>query len=515
VEAAPPRQVRADPDEVELEKLRTGIDGFDFIAYGGLPRGRSTLVAGTPGSAKTVFAVQYLAAGIEQFGQGGVYVTFEEKPSDIRRNSASFGWDVEGWEEAGLLAFVDAAPSADREVVVGGAFDLGALMSRIEHAVEQTGATRVALDGVTTLFAHLPDEATVRSELFRLVSGLKQMGVTAVVTAERESDEGELSKNSVEDFVADNVVILRNPRENERRRRTIELLKFRGTRHQKGESPFTIMPRGGLRVIPLSAVELVQRSSEVRISSGNEMLDEMCGGGFYRDAIILISGATGTGKTLTTTQFVRGIEPDGRALLFAFEESRPQLVRNAAGWGVDFDSMEADGRLRIVPNYPEVASLEDHLIMVKEEIDRYQPTRLAIDSLSALERAGSERAFREFIIGLTSFVKQRQIAGLFTANTPTLMGGTSVTEAHISTITDLIILLRYVELQGETRRGITVLKMRGSAHDKRIREFIIDSDGMRIGRPFRNIAGILAGHPRQDMVDAEIERMTGLFGDAE
>src|SRR5205823_2964342 len=129
---------------------------------------------------------------------------------------------------------------------------------------------------------------------------------------------------------------------------------------------------------------------------------------------------------------------------------------------------------RVVCVYPESATLEDHLINLKRELVRYRPTRLALDSLSALERGAGDKSFREFVISLTSYVKQLEIAGLFTATTASLLGGTSVTETHISSI----ILLRYVELFGEMRRGITVLKMRGSMHDKDIREVTIDNRGM-------------------------------------
>jgi circadian clock protein KaiC len=108
---------------------------------------------------------------------------------------------------------------------------------------------------------------------------------------------------------------------------------------------------------------------------------------------------------------------------------------------------------------------------------------------------GTQKAFREFVIGLTSFIKHEEITGLFTSTTESLMGGDSITETHISTLTDSIILLRYVEMFGEMKRGLTVLKMRGSAHDKAIREFTIDKGGMRMGRPFRNVTGILAGAP--------------------
>jgi circadian clock protein KaiC len=500
-------------DTIAIRKLETGISGFDQIAQGGLPRGRTTLISGTAGSGKTVFASQFLAEGIRKFDQPGVFVTFEESPADIRRNIHSLGWDVDAWQRDGKWRFVDASPHMEHETVVIGSYDLGGLLARIEHAVRQVDAKRVALDSLGAVFTRFPESTLVRTELFRIASAMRKMGVTTVMTAERTSEYGDITRYGVEEFVADNVVILRNALEAEKRRRTMEILKFRGTGHHKGEYPFTIVPDQGIVVIPLSSLELEQKSSNVRITSGNPEMDAMCGGGFFRDSIILVSGATGTGKTLVTTEFIAGgVNNDERCLLFAFEESREQLIRNAIGWGRDFAQMEHQGKLRVVCNYPEVAGLEDHLLMMRSEIETFKPNRVAVDSLSALERVSTVKGFREFVIGLTSFIKHQEIAGLFTATTPTLTGGTSVTEAHISTITDSIILLRYVEMYGEMRRGITVLKMRGSMHEKDIREFSIDDTGMHIGRPFRNIAGILSGTPRQiNLEQGEAERLRGLF----
>jgi circadian clock protein KaiC len=149
---------------------------------------------------------------------------------------------------------------------------------------------------------------------------------------------------------------------------------------------------------------------------------------------------------------------------------------------------------------------------MKKAILEFKPNRVAVDSLSALERVGTQRGFREFVIALTAFVKDQEMAGLFTSATPTLLGGTSVTEAHISTICDSIILLRYVEIYGEMRRGLTVLKMRGSAHDKEIREYNIDGSGMHLGKPFRNVTGIIAGNPTQLSIQPEeVERLRTMF----
>lgn len=493
-----------------LQKMPTGIAGFDLIALGGLTVGRTTLVTGAAGSGKTIFACQFLAEGIRA-GNSAVFVTFEESPSDICQNVASMGWSIADWESDGHWAFVDASPQPTEEVTVVGTFDLGALLARIEHAVRRTGATRVSIDSLNAVFNRFEDRASIRRELHRLVSSLKELKVTAILTAERSDTNGSLD-DAVEEFVADNVVVLRNRPDGERRRRTVEILKFRGTGHQKGQFPFTVVADVGIVVIPLSAIELTQRSSMIRISSGNSDLDALCGGGFFRDSVILVSGATGTGKTLISTEFIGGGTSAGqRCLLLGYEESREQLFRNAIGWGRDFAQMERDGLLKVICLYPEVMPLEDHLLRIKADIESFKPERVAVDSLSALERVSTSRGFREFVLDLTSFIKEREITGLFTATTPSLLGGQSITESHFSTITDSIILLRYVELYGEMRRGLTVLKMRGSPHDKEIREFAIDSLGLHIGKAFRNVTGILAGNPRQ-APPGELERMAALFG---
>jgi circadian clock protein KaiC len=497
-----------------IEKLETGIPGFDHISNGGLPKFRTTLVAGTAGSAKTVFAAQFLAEGIKR-GESGVFVTFEETPEAIRRNMLGFTWDIAQLEAEGRWFFVDASRQPGEDPIVTGEYDLGALLARIENAVQHVNAHRVSMDSLGAIFSQLSDSATVRNELFRIASALRKMDVTAVMTSERTVEYGEIARFGVEEFVADNVVILRNVLEEEKRRRTIEILKFRGTSHQKGEFPFTVIPAQGIVVIPLSAIGLEQRSSDLRITSGNEEMDRMCSGGFFRDSVLLVSGATGTGKTLMATSFMAaGGNNRERCLLFAFEESRDQLFRNATGWGVDFEQMEREGMLRVVCNYPEAAGLEDLLISMKSAIEDFQPKRVAVDSLSALERVSTIRGFREFVIGLTSFIKHKETAGLYTSTTPTLLGGTSITEAHISTITDSIILLRYVEVYGEMRRALTVLKMRGSMHEKEIREFDIDAKGMHIGKPFRNISGILSGNFTH-ITSSEIDRMSGLFRDTD
>lgn len=477
-------------------RIATGITGLDAITLGGLPAQRITLVAGSSGSAKTVLACQFLASGILDKAEPGVFVTFEESPTDICANTASLGWDIAGMEAGNQWAFVDGSMQDDHDVLIAGGYDLGALLARIEHAVSKTKAKRVAIDSLGALFSQFTDRALVRRELFRIAASLRKLGVTTIMTAEREEEYGPVSRYGVEEFVADNVIILRNALEGEKRRRTVEVLKFRGANHQKGEFPFAIQPQKGVVVIPFSEMPSTAQTTLLRTTFGNADIDMMCNGGLYKDSIVLISGATGTGKTLMTTEFLSGTTADERCVLFAFEENRDQLIRNANGWGVDFEAMEQDGRLRIVCEYPEAAGLENMLILMREVIEEFRPQRIAVDGLSALEHVSSIKGFRQFVIALTSYIKEHGITAMFTATTPGLMGGESVTESHVSTITDTIVLLRYVETFGEMRRGITILKTRGSGHDKHIREFWIDDNGMHVAEPFKDVTGIISGYPR-------------------
>jgi circadian clock protein KaiC len=496
-------------DLSEIKKIDFGVEGFDIISEGGIPKGRATLLSGTSGSGKTLFATEFLWQGFKKYNESGVFVTFEETPQDIMKNVKSLGWDLKSLVEKGKLAFVDASPSPDEKTEVG-EYDFGALEARILYAIKKVKAKRVVVDSITALFPQYKDVGVIRRELFNIASALKKCSVTTIISSERLQEYGDIARFGVEEFVSDNVIVLRNVLDQEKRRRTIEILKFRGAMHQKGEYPFTISS-DGIKILPMSGMELIMKSSTKRITFGNEDVDRMTGGGFFRDSIILVSGPTGTGKTLMTSLFVNGGCRKGeKCLLFAYEESKEQLIRNGTSWGVDLAKWVRKGLLKIVCRYPESMGPEDHLIHIKKEMDEFKPNRLVIDSLSAIERALTLRSFREFVLSLTSYTKLKEIAGMFTSTTKTLLGGESITEAHISTITDAIIILRYVEMHGEMRRGLTVIKLRGSWHEKEIREYNIDNNGMHITEPFRGVESIMTGAARSvtQYEEDELKKLT-------
>src|ERR1035438_9740875 len=480
-----------------FERIAVGVPGFDEIVHGGLPRGRSTLLAGSTGTGKTVFGLQFLVGGAA-LGEPGVLVTFAERPEDLISNVESFGWDLGGLVRERLVAIVDATPEVG--ALVSGRFDLGGLTARIAHALGEVNGTRLFMDPIDALFEEFSDVVEVRRAFAAMLRALRPLGATTLISAERPDENGSVTRYGAEEFAVDNVIVVRNVRSDERRRRTVEVLKLRGADHHRGEFPFVINAGSGIEIVPFSPIEGDDTGSPERISLGNAALDEMCGGGMYRDALMMITGATGTGKTLIGLQFmVAGIEAGERVLYLSFEESRWQLERNAAAWGMDLASAETDGLLEIVSRYPARLGLEDLLVELKHTVDEFKPTRLVLDSITAIEHNAPANAFREFSVGLSGYLKARGVATMMTTTLPNLLGGDHATDLYLSTIADAIVALRYFELESEVRRAILVLKVRRSQHASMMHEYEILETGMSVVGPIEGILGILAGLAQQSV----------------
>ena len=475
-------------DGPRLPRTPTGVRGLDHILNGGLPDGRVTLVGGTSGAGKTILSCEIAHREMTERGGAVVLVTFEESGADISRNVEGLGWDFAKQVDEGRLFIIDASPDPDvfTEGEAGG-YDLSGVLAQLSHAIRTVDAGLVILDSLSGLFQQFSGTAVIRRELFRITSLLKRMGMRTVVTGERLADDGPVSRFGVEDFLADAVILMRQSLNQERVRRTIQVYKLRGDAHNAGEYPFTITS-DGLYVMPLSEVGLQQQSETDRVEFGNVKLDEMNHGGFFRDSILLVAGPTGSGKTLLGTTFAAGGCAAGQKVIyFGFEESVEQLDRNAVSWGMSFAEWREKGLLRCVSRYPESAGLEGHLVAIREAVEAFRPDRVIIDSVSALERIAEVRLFREFVIGLTGYLKDQQVCTLMTSTSDDLSGGDSVTEQHISTITDAIVLLRYVERGGDIRRGLTIIKMRGSQHEKAVRQFEVSDRGLTIGDRFEDL----------------------------
>lgn len=475
---------------IGLKKIPSGIAGFDTISEGGLPKGKTTLISGTPGSGKTIFCTQFLVYGIEKLDEPGVFVTFEETPQDIIENMVDFGWDIQKYVESGKWAFVDVSPQFSEEFEFSGDYDLSGLIIRIKTAVEKIGAKRIVLDSIAALFSQFPDHSIVRKEILRLKSSLLTLNITALITSERYEEYKFDSHYNIIDFVSDNLIILRNLAHEEYRRRTIEILKYRGTSHKKGQYSFTIKDGEGMIIISFERNPKPLQIFSERKTSGITDLDKITKGGLFRGSSILISGQTGTGKTLFLISMIKGILQKGeKCLMFNFEESREQILLKAQNWDLDLEKAEKDGLFRLLCVYPESQGIEELIVDMRKLIESFKPNRVFIDSISALTRITNEVTYRQSLINLILLFREKNIIGFLTSTSPTFASPLMSSDEHISTLSDAIILLRYFEMEGKLSRGISVIKLRGSDHTKYFIEYKIDKEGITLLEPIEKGIG--------------------------
>lgn len=470
-----------------LAKAPTGVAGLDEITFGGLPRGRVSLVCGGPGAGKSLLTMQFLVSGATELGEPGVFVSFEETELELAENTASLGWELPGLTERGLLK-VEHVRVDRAELTKAGEYDLEALFIRLGHAIAVVGAKRVVLDSVEALFAALADESLLRAELRRLFGWLKDRGVTAVVTAERGA--GALTRHGLEEYVSDCVILLDHRIHDDASTRRLRIVKYRGTAHGTDEYPFMI-DAGGFSVFPLTSLALGNEASSERVASGVRRLDEMLGGGYFRDATVLASGGPGSGKTSLAAALVRAAcERGERCLYLAMEESPRQLVRNMRSIGIDLEPFVSDGTLSFVARRASESGLEAHLTASHKEVAVFEPATVVIDSLSAF--AGQPLEVRSILARLIDFLKARGTTVFLTS----LGDAEDSGSGGISSLVDTWLLLSNHELAGERNRAIAVAKSRGTANSNQLREFVLSSDGIEIVDTYAGEGGLLMGNAR-------------------
>jgi circadian clock protein KaiC len=484
----------ATPSFRALPKALTGIQGLDEITKGGLPRGRPTLVSGSAGSGKTLFGLEFLVRGATQYDEPGVFMSFEETLPDLTNNAASLGFDLNGLV-ADKKLFMDHVHVSRSEISETGEYDLDGLFIRIADAVERVGAKRIVLDTLEALFAELPNPGILRAEIRRLFAWLKQKGLTTVITAERDRPDT-LTRNGIEEFVSDCVIVLDHRIREEISTRRLRIVKYRGSTHGTNEYPFLI-DEFGLSVLPISSLGLDHPAPAVRISTGIDRLDGMMGGkGFFRGSSILMSGTAGTGKTTVAAHFVDAACRRGeRCLYFAFEESPKQIVRNMRSVGVDLEPWVRKGLLRFHAARPTYAGIEEVLLVTHKHIASFKPSIVVVDPMTNLLQVSTLNEVRSMLTRLVDFLKTKEITAVFTSLT--LAGGSlEANEADVSSLMDTWLLLKTIEVGGERNRAIYVLKSRGMEHSNQIREFVLTNDGLRLLDVYLGPEGVLTGSAR-------------------
>ncbi|QUS37219.1 circadian clock protein KaiC [Falsirhodobacter algicola] len=477
-----------------ISKSPTGIAGFDELTHGGLPTGRPSLVCGTAGCGKTLFASTFLIQGAREHGENGVFVTFEERPVDIVANVASLGFGLDELiaEDRIAIEHISVDPAELAEI---GEYDLEGLFLRLELAIDAVGAKRVVLDTIESLFSAFSNPAILRAEIRRLFDWLKDRGMTTVITAER--GDGALTRQGLEEYVSDCVILLDHRVHNQISTRRMRIVKYRGTAHGTNEYPFLI-DEDGFSVLPVSALGLDHRVFDERVASGVPDLDAMVsGGGFHRGSSILVSGVAGSGKSSLAASFVGAACARGeRALYFSFEESAAQSVRNMRSIGLDLQPWLDADRLRHIAARPTFYSLEMHLAIMLREVTRFDPAVVVLDPISAFLESGDRMEVQAMLLRMVDFLKSRGITAVFTHLAHSQQGETA-TDAGLSSLMDAWILMLNREMQGEFNRELYLLKARGMSHSNQVREFVMSANGIRLLPPYLGESGALTGSARR------------------
>jgi circadian clock protein KaiC len=478
--------------DIQLLKCPTGIEGLDDITFGGLPRGRPTLVCGAAGSGKTLLAMEFLVRGATRYDEPGVFISFEESALELAQNVASLGFDLPALEKAGKIA-IDFVFIERSQIEETGEYDLEGLLIRIKYAIDSVGAKRVVLDTVEALFGGLSDEMLLRSELRRLFRWLKDMGVTAVITGER--GEGTLTRHGIEEYVSDAVILLDQRLQEQIATRRLRIVKYRGSRHGADEYPFLITPQG-FSILPVTSIGLDYEASTGRISTGVPRLDAMLGGeGYYRGSSVLVSGTAGTGKSSLAAHFADAACRRGeRALYLAMEEAPSQIIRNMQSIGLDLWPWVEQGLLRFHAARPTLYGLEMHLAMTHSLVSEFKPRAVIIDPISNLSTVASHAEVKSVLMRLVDFFKNKLITSLFTNLAHP--GDTESTDSGVSSLMDTWVLLSCLEANGERNRTLFVLKSRGMPHSNQVREFLISDKGLELVDVYLGPGGVLTGSAR-------------------
>lgn len=497
VDSGVPKDVRG------IEKTETCISGFDEITGGGIPRGRVTLLLGSPGAGKTVFALEALVNGARKHREPGIFVAFEESSRQIVANGATFGWDLDALERERLF-FLDARLSPT--VVQAGEFDLTGMLAAVSAKAKEMNATRIVFDGIDVLLSLLDDPTAERREMYRIYEWLQQEKLTGIITGKSaEADRPTTERYAFMQFMVDCVVLFQHRLEDRVSIRTVRVMKYRGSAFEENEFPMVIT-QSGIQVSTFVSQSLEGEASTERITSGVERLDTMLAGGYYRGSSVLISGSPGTAKTTLATACAKAACDRGeRALVMTFDEGASQFVRNLASVDMDLKPHVDSGALVIKSVRTESQGAEEHLLVLRALVDEHRPTVLVIDPISALNKTGGRIAASHASVRIMDFAKSRGITTICTSLLATDAPEQEVTATQISTIADTWIHLAYLVKGGERNRTLTIVKSRGTSHSRQVRELLLSNDGISLADVYSAGGEVLVGTARYEREREEQE----------
>jgi circadian clock protein KaiC len=470
------------------KRLSTGISGLDEVIMGGFLPGQAYLVRGSPGCGKTTLGMHFLVTG-KQEGEKPLYITLAESVGQIRQNAESMGFDVEAIE------FLDLSPSSESftqmqtyDIFSAAEVERDPLTKKIIERIYSYKPQRVFIDSITQFRYLVSDGAQFRKQVLAFLSFLREQNTTVLFTAEasREAPDDDLQ------FIADGVINLTFLDEE----RFLKISKFRGSDFRLGNHALRLTNRG-MEVFPrILPEDYPGEFVPELVPSGIPDLDELLQGGLERGQITIISGPSGVGKTTLGMQFMKEAAGRGeRSVVCCFEEAPQTLIRRCESINIPVRAMIERGTLKIISIEALLYSPDEFANLVRHQVEQERAQIVMIDSIAGYKLAFRQKDLVNHLHALCRYLKNTGVATLLLNEMEMITGDFRVTELGISYLADNIVFLRYLEIQGELRKAIGVLKKRLSDFEKTLREYEITRYGIRVGKPLKNLRGILTGTP--------------------
>lgn len=484
-----------------LEKLSTGVKSLDLILNGGIPKYSVNIIGGPPGAGKTILAQQIIFQNATPELKIPYLITTSEPTIKLLRYQQQFSYFDMSKINSGAVMYFNIADA----LTEGG---LGRVAKVIQQYVEDYNPVILAIDS----FKAIHDLVSAPSEIRRFgydLANLLSIGQCTTFLI------GEYTYEDISEApifaIADGIIMMDSERQGLQDIRHVNVVKMRGGAYFRGRHPFSITI-DGIEVYPrITTPETppYYTVGETNVSTGIEGLDTMTNGGFPKNSVTLLAGGSGVGKTITAMHFiVDGVRKGEPGVYVTFQETMGHLNSSAKRFGWDLEEMEKQKLLKVVYSSPVEMSVDQHTAMIRNVAEDIGAKRLVIDSLSDIEIATPDKIrFRDYVYSLVSHFRAQGITSILTTEIPELFGTLQLSSQGISFVSDNVILLRYVEMGSRLTRAISVLKMRGSNHDKYMREFEITSEGVHILEAFEGVQGVMSGTPMLHERDGQFERL--------
>ncbi len=477
--------------EPVVERVPTGVEGLDGVIEGGFPQGDLILLAGHPGSGKTLLSSQFLYNGATKYAEPGVYVSFAENREAFLRNMRRTKMKFEELEKKNLFKFMDFITVKDKAI--------DETLATVVGEIDPFKAKRLVIDSFSAMAQAFSERIDARIVLHTILGRMTRLNrVTTLLIAEKPLGS-KLLGGGMEEFVSDAVVVLTHSIERGYLVRNLDVVKMRGTRTPGTRLHYEIGD-AGITVYPALTPYPVGKISADRVSTGVDGVDRMLSGGMYRGSTILVMGESGTGKTTSSLQFaVKGATNGERVLFISYEESPEELARHGRSFGWDMPELSENGLLKFLSYIPDPGNVYKIFAEGRAEIQKFMPSRLVVDSLTSLERVMDPDEFFQTVRRLVTLGKSRGITCLATAGTSE---GALPSDFWVSSPADVILSFRQVESQSALRRALVLFKARGSPLDSSIKEFVINQSGIVVEEKFADLEQILSGSgPRPARVE--------------